>query len=673
MHVGIAWERDADGVVVVRAPEAAFGPAVLEALDARVAACLADPSVIGMVFAAGEGGLFGELDLAWLHAAARAPRAGLDGFAQRAAALAARIESSAKPLAVAITANAHGVGLELALACQRRFGARSAGYTVGFTHLRYGLPPMFGTAARLVAMLGQENALRLLRDPTALTPPAALKAGLIDELLPPDGVLAEARRWVVLQAAQRAQRPADGVNALAVAAARRGADVAPRGFVDVARSGVAQDMVRTLGLSVASANRLASRPAGVSTRTFGRVGVLGAGLMGGGIALVAARAGLEVVLVDQSREAAQRGFDALAKQEASGVAAGRLDAEESRATLARIRPTDRYENLKGVDIVVEAVFEDRSVKAAATRRAEAAAGPQVLFATNTSTLPITGLAEASARPERFIGLHFFSPVPRMPLLEIIRGRRTSDETLAHAMDFARAIGKTPIVVNDARGFYTTRVVMAYQAEAFDMLAQGCDPSVIEAGGLAAGMPVPPLALSDAVALDLIHQINVQAASDLGDAYTFSPGYRMVGRLVEERGRKGKKNGKGFYDYAADGGRHLWSELPSFAAGDQRTEMSVADARDRLLAAQALETVRCLDEGVITEPSQCDVGALLGWGFAPWTGGPLSWIDRMGVAECVARCEALARRYGSSRLQPPTVLCDLARRGEQVYTANWPPG
>ena len=354
------------------------------------------------------------------------------------------------------------------------------------------------------------------------------------------------------------------------------------------------------------------------------------------------------------------------------MAAGRIDAAVSQATLARIRTTARYEELDGADIVVEAVFEDREVKAAATRRAEAAVGPGTLFATNTSTLPITGLAQASARPHQFIGLHFFSPVPRMPLLEIIRGGQTSDQTLAHAMDFARAIGKTPIVVNDARGFYTTRVVMAYQAEAFDMLAQGADPAIIEAGGAASGMPVPPLALSDAVALDLIHQINLQAALDLGAAYTFTPGYAMVGRMVEQEGRKGKKTGQGFYDYASDGSKAFWPRLREFASPGAAMDMTVADARDRLLAAQALETVRCLEEGVITDPSQCDVGAILGWGFAPWTGGPLSWIDRMGVAACVRLCDDLAHRYQSGRLQPPLALRQLAGRGTPIYAAAWPP-
>ena len=673
MAVQVECVRDADGVAILRAPGAPFGPALLEALDARVGECLADDSIVAVVLAAGEGGFFGDLDLEWLHAAQTGNRDELERFVQQGAALAARIATSRKPFAAAITGNARGAGLELALACHRRIGAQGAGYTIGFTDLRLGLPPMLGTAPRLAARMGSEAAAKLLKDATALTPAAALKAGLVDELVPGASVVGEAVRWGLLAAAQRAQRPAEAAIAATLAPLPQASlDAATREFVDVARGAVAQDMVRTLGLSVAAANRLASRPAGIATREFKRVGVLGAGLMGSGIALVCARGGMQVTMVDMSIEAAERGLAALAKQEASGVSAGRLDAAESQATLARIRPTARYEDLDGVDIVVEAVFEDREVKANATRLAEAAAGPRALFATNTSTLPITGLSEASVRPLQFIGLHFFSPVPRMPLLEIIRGRKTSDETLAHAMDFARAIGKTPIVVNDARGFFTTRVVMAYQAEAFDMLAQGCDPAVIEAGGVASGMPVPPLALSDAVALDLIHQINLQAARDLGDAYTFTPGYQVVGRMVEQEGRKGKKTAQGFYDYAADGSKSFWPKLREFAANCARMPISIADARDRLLAAQAFETVRCLEEGVITDPSQCDVGAILGWGFAPWTGGPLSWIDRMGVPACVARCAQLAQHYGSSRLEPPAALRQLAARGTSVYAASWPP-
>jgi len=674
MTAALACRRDADGVAVLSSSIGAFGPAFLDALETRIGECLDDPKTIGVVLASGAGeAFFGELDLEWLQGTARGDALELVAFVERAAALAARIERERKPVAAAIDGRAHGVGLELALACHRRIAAAEARCTIGFTDLRFGLPPLLGSAPRIAARLGRDAALRLLRDPTALTPTAALKAQLVDALVPASTVVDEAVRWVVLAAAQRAQRPADAAIVASLAPVPDAALAqASRDFVEVARGPVAADMVRTLDLSVAKANRLAARPAGIAARTFRRVGVLGAGLMGSGIALVCARGGLQVTMIDTSEAAAQRGLDALAKQEESGVAAGRLDAGESQATLARIRPSARYEDLDGVDIVVEAVFEDRAVKAEATRRAEAAAGPHALFATNTSTLPITGLAEASQRPQRFIGLHFFSPVPRMPLLEIIRGRATSDETLAHAMDFARVIGKTPIVVHDARGFFTTRVVMAYQAEAFEMLAEGADPAVIEAGGVASGMPVPPLALSDAVALDLIHQINLQAARDLGEAYAFTRGYAMVGRMVEAEGRKGKKNGQGFYDYAANGSRTLWPRLREFAAEGRRSTLTIDDAKDRLLAAQALETVRCLEAGVITDPSQCDVGAILGWGFAPWTGGPISWIDRMGVAACVARCDDLVARYGSKRLEPPRALRDVAARGTSLYASTWPP-
>jgi len=441
-------------------------------------------------------------------------------------------------------------------------------------------------------------------------------------------------------------------------------------FVEVVRGPVARQMTRTLGLSVARANDLARRPPGFARRSFRKVGVLGAGLMGGGIALAAARAGLDVVLLDVSQAAAERGLAKLRQQEEAAIAAGRIDRQAGEAALARIVATDSYEALRDVDLVVEAVFEDRAVKAEATRRAEAAIGAEAVFATNTSTLPISGLAQASVRPAQFIGLHFFSPVPRMPLLEIIRGNITSDATLAIAMDFAQAIGKTPIVVNDARGFYTTRVVMAYQAEAFDMLAQGVAPDLVELAGSASGMPVPPLALSDAVALDLIHQINLQAARDLGDAYQLTPGYAMVGRLVEELGRNGKKAGKGFYDYREDGSKQLWPGLHGMAAEGAVQLASVEDLRDRLLMAQALETVRCLEEGVITDPSEADVGALLGWGFAPWTGGPLSYIDAQGPSAFVARCDELAERYSSKRLRPPEALRRIAADGGTIYGTNW---
>jgi 3-hydroxyacyl-CoA dehydrogenase/enoyl-CoA hydratase/3-hydroxybutyryl-CoA epimerase len=667
-----------------------LNPRTIAGLAEIVDRLVADEGIKGVVIAGHGGYFFPGLDLEWLLEASKPGGNGQDlprAIGQLNAVL-RKIETASRPFIAAIDGNACGAGYELALACRRRIAASDAGTELGLTDLKLGLPPVGGGAWRLARLVGGPAAQALLLAAQPLTPAQALKRGLVDEVVSGADLIDAARRCILQDPSPMPDKSGDLVPPVSVThrpAARAihetlreslgmGCDdaigMAARRFVETARGDVARNMVRTLGISVARANDLARRPAGFPKRSFRKAAVLGAGLMGGGIALVCARAGLDVVLLDVSEEAAERGRDRLRRLEEASVAAGRADADAANAMLKRIKPTADYAALRDVDIVVEAVFEDRAVKAEATRRAEAEMPPDRVFATNTSTLPITGLAAVSQRPARFIGLHFFSPVPRMPLLEIIRGAETSDETLAIAMDFAQAIGKTPIIVNDARGFYTTRVVMAYQAEAFDMLAQGITPELIERGGEASGMPVPPLALSDAVALDLIHQINVQTRKDIGDAYRQSAGYELIGRLVEQMGRTGKKAGKGFYDYGDNGEKQLWPGLAQ-ATGGKVMVSNVEDVRDRLLAAQALETVRALEEGVITDPSEADVGALLGWGFAPWTGGPLAYIDTQGTAQFVARCDGLADRYGSERLRPPRALRSIAARGGRIYGTNWP--
>jgi 3-hydroxyacyl-CoA dehydrogenase / enoyl-CoA hydratase / 3-hydroxybutyryl-CoA epimerase len=683
MSSAVRFEIDGDGVATLywhsQGVANTLRPETMRDLEAAIERVMVTPAIKGALLTGSGNQFVGGLDLAWLLDAASPERGAADDSllaeVLRWNVLLRRIDTSAKPFIAAINGDARGAGLELALACHRRIAIAGKNFQLGFTDVKLGLPPSAGGALRLARMIGASQAAALLENGQLLSTVASHKAGLVDELVPADELLANARRWIQLSAAQRMQHPAQAAikamlaedHAAAMDAALRAA--ATR-FVEVARGPVARQMTRTLGLSMARADDLARRPPGFAKRTFRKVGVLGAGLMGSGIALVAARAGLEVVLLDVTQATAERGLAKLRQQEEAAIAAGRIDRQVGAAALARIAATDSYDALRDVDLVVEAVFEDRAVKAEATRRAEAAIGARTVFATNTSSLPIGGLAQHSVRPAQFIGLHFFSPVPRMPLLEIIRGKITSDETLATAMDFAQAIGKTPIVVNDARGFYTTRVVMAYQAEAYDMLAQGVAPDLVELAGAASGMPVPPLALSDAVALDLVHQINLQAASDLGEAYRQTPGYAMVGRLVEELGRNGKKAGKGFYDYREDGSKQLWPGLHAMAAEGAVQLASVDDLRDRLLVAQALETVRCLEEGVITDPSEADVGALLGWGFAPWTGGPLSYIDAQGLPEFVARCDELAERYSSKRLRPPEALRRIAADGGTIYGTNW---
>ena len=653
---------------------------------------VANQSIKGTIITGQDGCFVPPLDPEWLMAVSGPDRDGgdLDRAVSILNSVLRKIERANRPFVAAINGDVCGAGYELALACRRRIAVSRADMQIGLTDLRLGLPPVAGGAVRLAGIVGGAAAQALLLAAQPLAPAQALKRGLIDDVVGEGGLLDAARRCILQNPSPLPDKSGDVVPSVRTATnqpappaihetLRDGSrmskeavlEAAARRFVEIARGPVARNMIRTLGVSVARANDLVRRPAGYPKRSFRKAGVLGAGLMGGGIALVCARAGLEVALLDVSHEAAARGLERLRRQEEAAVAAGRADAEVVTAMLRRIVPAGDYGALRDADIVVEAVFEDRSVKAEATRRAEAELAADVIFATNTSTLPITGLAAASQRPEKFIGLHFFSPVPRMPLLEIIRGEQTSDATLAVSMDFAQAIGKTPIIVSDARGFYTTRVVMAYQAEAFDMLAQGISPELIEKGGEASGMPVPPLALSDAVALDLIHQINVQTREDIGDAYRQGPGYDLIARLVEQMGRIGKKSGKGFYDYPENGEKQLWPGLAQ-ATGGKVMALTVDDVRDRLLAAQALETVRALEQGVITDPSEADVGAILGWGFAPWTGGPLSYIDTQGTAAFVARCDVLVDRYGGDRLKPPRALRQIASQGGSIYSAIWPP-
>jgi 3-hydroxyacyl-CoA dehydrogenase/enoyl-CoA hydratase/3-hydroxybutyryl-CoA epimerase len=373
-----------------------------------------------------------------------------------------------------------------------------------------------------------------------------------------------------------------------------------------------------------------------------------------------------VVLIDRSLEDAEKGKGYSAKLLAKQVERGRMKQDAADAVLARITPATEYDGLKDADFVIEAVFEDRAIKADVTKKTAAVLPAGVPFASNTSTLPITGLAEAWRDETAFIGVHFFSPVDKMQLVEIIRGKKTSDATLAVAMDYVQRIRKTPIVVNDSRGFYTSRVFATYTGEGMRMLAEGISPALIENAGKMTSMPMPPLALSDAVALDLIYKIGKQTAKDMGAAYKPSPIDPMIEKLVVQLGRLGKKAGKGFYDYPADGKKHLWPGLAELAprAAEQPP---VDELKTRFLYVQALETARCYEENVLAAPEDADVGAILGWGFAPWSGGPLSLIDTVGVAEFVRECDRLAQAYGP-RFAPNALLRQMADKGETFYGA-----
>jgi 3-hydroxyacyl-CoA dehydrogenase/enoyl-CoA hydratase/3-hydroxybutyryl-CoA epimerase len=439
-------------------------------------------------------------------------------------------------------------------------------------------------------------------------------------------------------------------------------------FANILLSKEAHAMIRSLFLSMGELNKGARRPANIPATNLKKIGVLGAGLMGGGIAYVSASAGLDVVLIDRDQESADKGKAYSDKLISSQIAKGRAKAADKEALLKRITPTADYAELKGCDLIIEAVFEDRAVKEEATKKAQAVVGPDVVFASNTSTLPITSLAGISLRPEHFIGVHFFSPVERMMLTEIIMGEKTGDKALSVAMDFVRAIKKTPIVVNDCRGFYVNRCVGNYMVEAHAMVMEGVPPAMIENAAKMAGMPVGPLALNDEVGIDLTWRILQAAKADLGAGAVNPHQEKLIEAMAVKEGRLGRKNGKGFYDYPASGPKSLW---PGFAkiVGKRLDPdgVSVKDLKDRFLFTVALEAGRCMAEGIVTDPREADVGSILGFGYAPYSGGALSFIDGRGLEAFVARTKELAAKYGR-QFEPGDRLVQMVERGETFYGA-----
>ncbi|MFT7838142.1 3-hydroxyacyl-CoA dehydrogenase NAD-binding domain-containing protein [Saccharothrix sp. BKS2] len=593
-----------------------------------------------------------------------------------------RLERLGRPVVAAINGSALGGGFEIALACHHRVALDDDRIRIGLPEATLGLLPGAGGVTRLVRLLGVQPALPLLMEGRQLRPARALQAGMVHELAATrEELVAKARAWIranpepvqpwdgpgyavpdvrvgdpnlygLLAAAPAVLRkkthgvfPApERILAAAVEGALVDFDTAlvveARYFVELVTGQVAKNMINTFWFQLNGITAGGSRPAGVERTAVTRVGVLGAGMMGSGIAEVSAKAGIEVVLKDVTLEAARRG---------AGGTPG-------------ITPTDSDADLAGCDLVIEAVFEDRELKHRVLPAAEASALPDAVIASNTSTLPITGLASAVSDPTRFIGLHFFSPVPRMRLVEIIRGEKTSDETLARAFDYVIRIGKTPIVVNDSRGFYTSRTFGTYVTEAVSMVAEGVAPALVENVARRAGMAVGPLAVSDEVTLTLPLRIRDQTLADdpanagaLGD----HPAFAVLEELVAG-GRTGKAGGAGFYEYPEGGRKFLWPGLRRWAGAD--AGVTERDVEDRLLFIQSLETIRCLDEGVLTSVGDANVGSVLGFGFAPWSGGTVQFVNSYGLREFVERADYLADTYGE-RFRPPTSLRERAARGE----------
>lgn len=675
------------------------------AFFAAASRALQDAAVKGMLVTSAKPDFIAGGDLEWLQASDDAETL----FARTCElhrALRA-LETGGKPVAIAMPGSALGGGLEIALAGHYRVAADNPKARFGLPEVTLGLLPGGGGTQRLPRLVGIQASLPLLLEGKRLKAADALAAGILHAVVPAGGEIAAARAWLLDASRRTATQPWDAkgfripggalthpsvqqVFMAANALARQktygnypavasilscvyeglltdldtGLKTEARYFVKAVLSPQAKAMIRTLFFGMNEANKLAARPAGVPTQRYRKIGVLGAGMMGAGIAYVSAKAGLDVVLIDTSEEAAARGKDYSRKLVDKQVQRGRLTREKADALLAKIVPTTDYARLDGAELVIEAVFEDRAIKADVTRRSETVLAPDALFASNTSTLPITGLAQASARPANFIGLHFFSPVDKMPLVEVIVGRDTSEATLARALDYVKTIGMTPIVVNDSRGFYTSRVFSTYVLEGLAMLAEGVAPALIENAGLLAGMPVGPLALTDEVSSELIHKITKQTRADLGDAYVARPGEDVAARMVE-LGRLGRKAGLGYYDYPANGGKKaLWPGLArEFPVAAEQPD--VAALIERLVTVQAVETARCLEERVLTTARDADVGAILGWGFPAFRGGPVSYIHGVGVDAFVATCDRLAARYGA-RFAAPGLLREMAAQGRSFY-------
>ncbi|MDK9704182.1 MAG: 3-hydroxyacyl-CoA dehydrogenase NAD-binding domain-containing protein [Sulfuritalea sp.] len=673
---------------------------------------LADPAVKGIVVASAKKDFIAGGDLAELGAAtdAAAFHASISAWHK----LMRAIELGGKPVAAALNGTTLGGGMEVALGCHYRVAADSPKARFGFPEVTLGLLPGAGGTQRLPRLAGMMAAAPLLMEGKRIKAAEAQKIGMIHAVVKVGDERTAARAWVLDAIASGAKplQPWDskgfkipgggpstpgGMQMLMAANAMlrektcdnypapkhilscvyeglstnidTGLAIEARYFTNLVMSPVSKNMIRSLFFGMQEANKLASRPAGVPPQKYAKIGMLGAGMMGAGIAMSTATAGIAIVLLDTTQEAADKGKDYARKQWSKQVAKGRMTAEAMEGLLARIHPTADYADLKGCELVIEAVFEKREIKADVTKKTEAVIAEDSIFASNTSTLPITGLAEASARPANFIGLHFFSPAEKMPLVEIIVGKQTSDATLARSMDYVRAIGKTPIVVNDSRGFYTSRVFGTYVSEGMALLEEGVPPALIDKAGLIAGMPVGPLALADEVSIELVHKIAQQTKADLGAAYVERAADRVAAKMVAELGRLGRKSGAGFYDYPADGPKHLWSGLagqfPPRVDADGTAALSLDEIVERLILVQSVETVRCLEEKVLRAPIDADVGAILGWGYPPFRGGPIGWLHTLGAAQAVARLDRLAEHYGP-RFAAPKLLRDMAARGERFY-------
>jgi 3-hydroxyacyl-CoA dehydrogenase / enoyl-CoA hydratase / 3-hydroxybutyryl-CoA epimerase len=718
------FETDGDGIAVATwdMPGRSMNvitPEVMGELAQIVETVAGDEAIKGCVITSGKEAFSGGADLTMLQGlgaehARLAKEKGEEAAMQfvfdetrKLSLLYRRLETCGKPFAAAVHGVCLGGAFELALACHFRVLSDVDATRVGLPEVKVGLFPGAGGTQRVARLMQTGDALQMLFKGEQIRSLMARNMGLAHAVAPREGIVQAAKNWikgggsavapwdqkgyklpsnkVYSAAGMQIWPPANAIyrretqdNYPAIRAILESVyqglqlpmdlalKVESRWFAKILRSKEAAAMIRTLFVSMQDLNKGARRPKDVPPANLKKVGVVGAGFMGASVAYVTANAGLEVVLIDRDVEAAEKGKAHSHKLMTDQVMKGRAKTADRDALLARITPSADYGDLADCDLVIEAVFEDPKVKAEVIGKVEAAIRPDCIFASNTSTLPISGLAKNSRNAGQFIGIHFFSPVEKMMLVEIIMGKETGDKALATALDYVRAIKKTPIVVNDSRGFFANRCVLAYILEGHLMLTEGVPASMIEQAGKQAGMPVGPLSLNDEVGVDLGLKILRATKVQLGDAAIVPEQEQLLTRLVEHEGRLGRKNKKGFYDYPEGGQKRLWPGLRDLQVNPAAAELiSMQELKQRLLVTQALEAARTFEEGVVSDPREADVGSILGFGFAPYTGGALSYIDFMGAGAFVELCRNLQAKHGD-RFNPPKMLVDMAASGETFY-------
>lgn len=687
-------------------------------LDGLIDDALADDAVKGIVITSGKKDFAGGMDLNALAdmktSAGDDPAKGLfegtmkmHGILRKIerAGMDAKTNKGGKPIAAALPGTAAGIGLELPLSTHRIFVADNPKAKIGLPEIMVGIFPGAGGTTRLVRKLGAMAASPLLLEGKMLSPAKAKSAGIIDEVVADP--VAAAREWVLGATDADIVKPWDtkgykmpggtpyhpagfmtflGASAMVhaktqgafpaakalLSAVYEGAQVPfdtalkieARWFTHVLMNPSSEAMIRSLFLNKEALEKGAVRPKDVADQRVQKIGVLGAGMMGAGIALVSAQAGMDVVLIDQSQESADRGKAYSETYMDKGIARKKATVEKKDALLSRITATSDLEALKGCDLIIEAVFEDTAVKAEITKKVEAIIPDTCIFASNTSTLPISELAKASSRPDQFIGIHFFSPVEKMFLVEIIKGRETGPRAVAKALDYVRQIRKTPIVVNDARFFYCNRCIIPYVNEGARMLTEGVAPALVDNAARQLGFPVGPIQLTDETSLDLGAKIARATQAAMGDAYESSPTDEMLFWMVDN-GRLGRKSNAGFFDYDEKGKRQGYWEGLAEKFPHLEEQPDLIEVQERLMFSQVLEAVRALEEGVLEDIREGDVGAILAWGFAPWSGGPFSWLDIIGTPYAAERCDELTAKYGD-RFKTPDLLREMAAKGQTFY-------